>query len=364
MTNGTVNKSIAGIVLTTLLIISELILSRITDLQPPPVHETPARLDSLVIVIPQKNRIRIAVYGDINLGRMVGQRILNGETGFPFERLDLRKDSVDILFANLESPLSDQNGETVSPLSNIVFTGPPDGAKSLKDAGFTVVSTANNHSLDYGVNGLRQTLRFLDEVQILHCGTSTHTDSLYVPLFIEKNNIKFVIFAVTTFMNFNPKNWRAYVAADDTVKLGEEIRKARSLADVILVSIHGGTESGSAPDRSIRKLYAWCARNGVDIVLGHHPHVTYGIERIGRTIVVQSLGNLVFFQPQHVWTQRSYGIHFIVEKTDTSLSFDIESIIPLHVGFQTERMSDTIQVRRLQKRTQALSNFDLSTYWE
>ena len=364
MTNGTVKKSVAGVFLTTLLIISELILSRMIDIRTPSVAEKSVRTDTLVIVAPLPNRVRIAAYGDINLGRRMGQRILKGETGFPFERMNLREDSVDILFANLESPLSDQNGETVSPLSNIVFTGPPEGAKSLKDAGFTVVSTANNHSLDYGLNGLRQTLQFLDQADILHCGTSTHTDSLYVPLFIEKNNIKFVIFAVTTFMNFNPNNWRAYVASDDTVKLSEEIRKVRSKADVILVSVHGGTEYGSAPDRSMREFYAWCARNDVDIILGHHPHVTYGIENIGRTIVVHSLGNMIFYQPQHVWTQRSYGIHFVVIKTDTSLSFDIESIIPLRVGFQTERMRDTDEVRRLQKRTQELSNFDLSTYWE
>jgi poly-gamma-glutamate capsule biosynthesis protein CapA/YwtB (metallophosphatase superfamily) len=364
VTNGTAKKSIAGILLTTLLIISELILSRMYDGKTPSVAEEQFRVDTLIIAAPKTNRVRIAVFGDINLGRKVGQRILKGETGFPFERLELGKESADILFANLESPLSDQNGETVSPLSNIVFTGPPEGAKSLKDAGFTVVSTANNHSLDYGINGLRQTMRFLDEAEILHCGTSMQPESVYVPLFIEKNNIKFVIFAVTTFMNFNPKNWRAYVAADDTVKLSEEIRKVRSNADVILMSVHGGTEYGSTPDRSMREFYAWCARNGVDIVLGHHPHVTYGIEKIGRTIVVQSLGNMIFYQPQHVWTQRSYGVHFVVEKTDTSLSFDIASIIPLRVGFQTERMRDTAEVRRLRMRTQALSNFDISTYWD
>ncbi|MHB1051083.1 MAG: CapA family protein [Bacteroidota bacterium] len=364
MTNGTATKSIAGILLTTLLIISELIISRIDDSTPPSGADEQSRADTLAIILPQTNRVRIAVFGDINLGRKVGQRILKGEIGFPFERLELGKDSVDIMFGNLESPLSDQNGETVSPLSNIVFTGPPDGAKSLKDAGFTVVSTANNHSLDYGIDGLRQTLRFLDKAEILHTGTSMQTESLYVPLFIEKNNIKFVIFAVTTFMNFNPKNWRANVAADDTVKLSEEIRKVRSNADVILVSIHGGTEYGSAPDRLMRELYAWCARNGVDIVLGHHPHVTYGIEKIGRTIVVQSLGNMIFYQPQHEWTQRSYGVYFVVEKTDASLSFEISSIIPLHVGFQTERMTDTAEVRRLRTRTQSFSNIDVSTYWE
>lgn len=364
MTNGAAKKSIAGIILTALLIFAELMISRAYDSAALRENETPVITDSAIFAVPQKYRVRLAAYGDINLGRKVGQKILQGDIDFPFARLDLKSDSADILFANLESPLSDQNGETESPLSNVVFTGPPDGAQSLKDAGFTVVSTANNHALDYGVGGLRETIRNLTEAGIAHCGTSTVAESLFVPLFIEKNNIKFAIFAVTTFMNFDPKNWRANVAAADTSVLRKQIGDARQNSDIVIVSIHGGTEYGREPDRTMRELYRWCARNGVDIVLGHHPHVTYGIERIGTTIVVHSLGNMVFYQPQHRWTQRSYGVHFIVEKTDSTLFFDLEEIVPLRVGFQTERMTDPEEIKMLKQRTQAMSNFNVSTYWE
>jgi poly-gamma-glutamate synthesis protein (capsule biosynthesis protein) len=361
---GTAKKSIIGILLTTFLIISELVMSRFVRVIPNDFRtEVVEKIDTTVVAV-SPDRVRLMVFGDINLGRKTGKKILNGEVNFPFAKIDLKQDSADIVFANLESPLSDQNGETVSPMSNIVFTGPPQGAVSLKNAGFTVVSTANNHSLDYGVTGLRQTIKNLSDAEIFFSGTSIHRDSLYRPLFIAKNNINFLIFAVTTFMNFNPKDWRSHVASVDTGTLGEKIRSLRPSADVVIVSVHGGTEYVSEPDETVRVFSEWCVRNGVDIVLGHHPHVTYGIQRHGRSTVIHSLGNMVFYQPQHVWTQRSYGVKFIIEKTDSVVLIDIEKIIPLKVGFQTERMTDTAALRKLQDRTQSLSNFDVSTYWE
>lgn len=308
--------------------------------------------------------VSLVAYGDVNLGRTLGQRILNGAVDHPFAKYDLRKDSADIVFLNLESPLSDQGGETVSPKSNIVFTGPPEGARTLRNAGVTVVSTANNHALDYGVSALDETIRYLHEQNILHAGTSTSPDSLFLPVWIEKNNIKIAIFAVSAFVNFAPKGWERCVAPADTGRLFPAMRAVRDTTDVMVVSYHGGIEYTDAPAPTTERFSEQCIDAGADIVLGHHPHVTFGVHRHGKGIAVHSLGNFIFYQPQHFWTQRSYGVKFVFEKRDDSVRFRLERFIPVTVGFQTERMTDTAQTGALRRRTQRLSNFDITSLWK
>lgn len=363
-----VRKSVIKIAAVTVLILSELMLSRLIE------H---SRLDAFTAegpvdgVMPEYSAAEhsgtaatVLAFGDINLGRKVGQRILKGEIDFPFEKIDLKGLNADIVFANLESPLSDQNGETESPRSNIVFTGPPHGALSLRNAGITVVSTANNHALDYGKRGLFQTIDYLSAENILFSGTSKNADSVFKPLLMRKNNINFAIFAVTSFVNFNPSGWRSLIATLDTVALAREIGEIRDQVDVVVVSCHGGTEYGPAPSQEISQFAMWCVRNGVDIFLGHHPHVTYGIEKIGASFIVPSLGNFVFYQPQHFWTQRSYGVLFRVEKEDTTVAIQIERILPIKVGFQTEVLTDSASIRQFRERTQKFSNIDISSYWK
>ena len=105
--------------------------------------------------------------GDVNLGRHVGRVMLRGDTLYPWHFLQDTLRNYDIVFANLESNLSDQHGRTEDPHSNTVFTGPPSGAGSMRAAGVTIVSTANNHALDFGESAARQTCTLLDRAGIL-----------------------------------------------------------------------------------------------------------------------------------------------------------------------------------------------------
>lgn len=327
-------------------------------------HTQPQQLQQSQTPVRTTSWITFLAFGDINLGRAMGQRIFNGDIDFPFAKIDFLKDSVDIVFANLESQISDQKGETVSPLSNVVFTAPPEAAVSLRNAGITIVSTANNHAFDYGMKAAFETLDHLKKQNILFIGTSNTQQNVYKPLIVEEKNIKIAIFAVTEFVNFNPKGWQTVAAAIDTVQLWNEISNIRDSVDVIIMSCHGGDEYTPHPKATIRQFAEWCAFHGVDIFLGHHPHVTQGVDTTRGKIIVYSLGNFVFYQPQHYWTQRSYGVKFIIEKSDSAVHWKLEKFIPLDVGFQTKRLTDTAEVRKLRTRTQQLSNFDLTSYWD
>ncbi len=308
---------------------------------------------------PVHRSVTMLAFGDVNLGRMVGQKILTGEIDFPFEKISYRRDSTDIVFANLECQLSDQKGETQDPVHNLIFTGPPNGAEALAKFGFTHVSTANNHAFDYGRHALVETLDHLDGENIVHIGTTRSARTLYEPVMFEKGGIRFAIFAVTDLMNFK-HGWHDNVATTDTSKLFPAIREAAASVNVVLLSVHGGDEYSDRPTKRMEKFDEECVKEGVTIVLGHHPHVPYGIEHFGNGYIFHSLGNFVFYQPQLFWTQLSFAAKITFKKSAAGTVVTAVECIPLQSGYQPAVLSDSSALNQLQKRLQSLSNIPIT----
>ncbi len=301
----------------------------------------------------------LLAFGDVNLGRSLGQVLLKDAVHYPFEKFE--RDTADIYFVNLESTLSDQNGETESPESNYVFTGPPIGAVTLAKAGVTYAATANNHAYDYGERAALETIDHLDRANIAHVGTAKAAEHVFEPLWIEKNGLRIALFAVTDIMNTG-WGWRTHVASTDTALLFPKMRTAASTADAMVISIHGGDEYAEVPSDRMRRFMHACLRQGATVVLGHHPHVPYGIERLDGRYIVASLGNFVFHQPQREWTQLSYGVLFTFSKKDGKTAVSLKRIIPIAVGFQPARISDAGVRGKLLARTQRYSSISLTQY--
>ncbi|HTX18358.1 MAG TPA: CapA family protein [Bacteroidota bacterium] len=308
---------------------------------------------------PSRSAVTVLAFGDVNLGRLVGQKILANDVQYPFERISLSKGSVNVVFANLESQLSSQHGETQDPRHNMIFTGPPNGALSLRRFGFTLVSTANNHAYDYGKRALFETLDHLDESSIVHVGTTRGVGELYEPIMFEKNGIRFAFFATSDFMNF-AGGWHDYVAMTDTSKLFPALREAAAAVDVVVVSVHGGDEYADEPTLHIREFDEACVRQGARIVIGHHPHVPYGVEKVGSSYIFHSLGNFVFYQPQHFWTQLSYAVELKFEREGSGVSVTSVGFIPLKAGYQPSVLKDSAQVAQLRERVQSISNIPIT----
>lgn len=280
------------------------------------------------------NTFSLLALGDINLGRLVGQKILQGETYFPFEKFDTVLNRADEIFANLESQITDQNGETQSPKSNLIFCAPPQAALSLKQARIFNVSTANNHAFDYGLKGLLETIDYLNNQNILFTGTKKKLYEDFLPIIIERNNIKVGILAYTETVNMSRGVKSGLISIFDSTRAQMEINNLKQLVDFIIVSYHGGDEYKDYPNKTVKNTMKFLAECGVDIIIGHHPHVPQGINKIGNCIVFYSLGNAVFNQPQHYWTQRSFAalIHFYKGKETKKIS-NIE-LIPFKTGIQ------------------------------
>ena len=300
-------------------------------------------------------RIRILAVGDINLGRAVGQAILEGDTAYPFAAVADTFAAYDVVFANLESCLSDQKGETQDPVYNLVFTGPPAGAWSLRGAGVTMVSTANNHALDYGLGARIETMRNLDSAGIAYAGTSLDSSRLHGPALLVRRGIRIGLFACTDIMNREGEGWKRYVAYADTGTVLPKIRSWRDSLDLLIVSYHGGDEYAEKPSRRTRQFAEAVIGAGADLFLGHHPHVPYGIESHGGKLVVHSLGNFVFRQPARYWTQHSYALSAEVVKDSLGTRIEEYHLLPVRSGFQPTFAVNADERAEIMERAQLLS---------
>ncbi len=299
--------------------------------------------------------IRLLAVGDINLGRRVGQRIHRGDTLYPFVAVKDSFAAFDVVFGNLESQLSNQKGLTENPRNNLIFTGPPAGAYSLKKAGVTIVSTANNHALDYGVQAARETRQNLDEAGVLHVGTAEDTAGLFTPAVLTMNGIRIAFFACTDVMNFEDVIWKKHVAEADTGKLLPHIRAARGSVDFIIVSYHGGEEYADRPTRRTKDLARELLAGGADLFLGHHPHVPYGVEEFEGKYIVHSLGNFVFYQPDRFWAQRSFAFAADITKDETGTRVTSFRCLPVQSGFQPAFVTDELEIDVIMERIRSLS---------
>ena len=161
--------------------------------------------------------VSLLALGDINLGRTVGQEILKGKIDFPFEKFGSVLARAEVVFANLECPVTDHNGETQSPKSNVIFCAPPDAGATLRRAGITVVSTANNHAFDYGLKGLRETIKFLNRDSNQFAGTVMNAGEEFNPAIILRNGIKFGILAYTQTVNIH-RGWKGLISVFDSAR--------------------------------------------------------------------------------------------------------------------------------------------------
>ena len=210
--------------------------------------------------------------------------------------------NADWAVANLETPIAgDDRGFPGYPR----FNAPVALADALKDAGFDVVSTANNHSLDQNYSGLVHTLEVLRERGVLPVGTADSHDAAEAVAMLERNGIKNAFLSYTYGTNGIPipKDHPYAVNLIDDERIASDIAKARAQdADVVTVSLHFGNEYQRNPTDEQRRLAEHAIRSGADVVLGHHPHVVQpyeiirvknadGTEREGA--VIYSLGNFV-----------------------------------------------------------------------
>ena len=183
------------------------------------------------------------------------------------------------------------------------FCSPDEYAEAIRDAGFDIFLTANNHCMDTRTRGLIRTLDVLDSLCVAHIGTyrnQAERDSLY-PYIIERGNMRIALLNYTYDTNGIPVAKPCIVNYIDTTVIKKDIIRARQLnADCIIACMHWGTEYMTEPDKDQKKLEDWLYAHGVDHIIGGHPHVVQPVRTLpdyrGRPIrhlTVWSLGNYI-----------------------------------------------------------------------
>lgn len=178
------------------------------------------------------------------------------------------------------------------------FSAPDELAVALRESGFDVLVTANNHSLDRRKRGLERTIDVLDSLNIPHTGTfkdSVDRARLY-PLVVEKKGFKFSLLNYTYGTNGIPVSKPNVINLIDTMQVKLDLEKAKAQStDFIIVFMHWGLEYQDTPSREQRSIANFCLKNGAQLVIGSHPHVLQQFEwdKENNTVVAYSLGNFV-----------------------------------------------------------------------
>lgn len=207
-------------------------------------------------------------------------------------------ESADISFINQETPLA---GEKYGYDDWPYFNSPRDLAYDLVEAGFDIVNLATNHMLDAGSQGLVDTIEFWNTLPVTTIGGYLNEDDFNNIRIIEKEDISIALLSFTYSTNgvSLKKGFDIVIPYENEEVIKNQVIKARELADLVFVSMHWGSEYRFKPNETQKSLASMMAGLGVDVIIGHHPHVLQPVEWIEspngdghKTLCIYSLGNI------------------------------------------------------------------------
>ena len=199
----------------------------------------------------------------------------------------------DLKYYNQETILG---GKDLGLSSYPRFNSPTEVGDAFIDSGFNLVSLATNHTMDKGEEGVLRSLNYWNSKEnIVKAGQYSSIDDRGQERIYDINGIKYAFFSYTTWTNGletpTGKEYLNNVYSNE--KAQEDIEKVKGKVDVILVAMHWGTEYSLGVDEKQTEIANYLSSLGVDIIIGSHPHVVEPVERIGKTLVIYSLGNYI-----------------------------------------------------------------------
>lgn len=238
--------------------------------------------------------ISILVAGDVYLGSNAIDYTKNLGPSYPFEATEALIKGSDVAIANLESPLTKAKVPFME--KEFILKARTSGGKGLKDAGFDVMTLANNHMMDYGAEGLDETLKTLSSVHMAHCGAGKNLKESRRPAMVEVNGVKIAVlsYSRTYPLEFYASGKRAGTAPAYESYVEEDIRAAAKVSDIVVVAFHWGGERVAEPRQYQTDLARLAIDSGAKLVIGHHPHIMQGVETYKGGLILYSLGNFVF----------------------------------------------------------------------
>jgi poly-gamma-glutamate synthesis protein (capsule biosynthesis protein) len=234
--------------------------------------------------------MRIMFVGDINLGEYYtsfghgpGSYLEHSDV---FENVRDLFSQADLVVGNLEAPLTTHNFNPTEPES-VVLRGDPKHATTLRIAGFRVLQVANNHTVQHGEEGFRETVEALGNAGITAVGLNEQITQI-----VEIGGETVGFLAASDVPDNTDKSQSCYQRLDDAFIA--RATKAVAEVDHLFILLHWGLESRTSPMAYQKELIKALSQSDVRGVIGSHPHLFYEAWVEGQTVAAPSLGNFIF----------------------------------------------------------------------
>ncbi|MFV0249669.1 MAG: CapA family protein [Bacilli bacterium] len=251
------------------------------------------------VITTKVEKLSLIMAGDVLLHSAVYEAARIDSNNFDFTSMftDIKEivGNYDLAYINQETIIGGKNiGLSTYPR----FNSPDEIGDALVDAGFNIINLANNHTLDRGEQAILYSTNYWKTKDVYAVGSYSSSEERDTPVIKNKNGITYSVLSYTTVTNgLSTKLGSEYLLnVYDEEKVKEDIEKVQDSADIVIVSMHWGSEYTHTPTTEEVEIANYLSSLGVDIVIGTHPHVIQPITYIGNTLVIYSLGNFISAQ--------------------------------------------------------------------
>ncbi len=274
--------------------------------------------------------IKALFVGDMMLDRNVRNIIARKGFDYFFAGVKDVVRSADISVANLEGPFTSYESITADGKSKALqFTFDPSLASALLDFGFDIVGLANNHTLNFGQQGLEMTRRYIGSAGISYYGDPNNGSEISTVMTKHGVTVGLVGFHEFSYLNYN--------------KIFSEVERLRPEVDVLVVSPHWGNEYETKPTEKQRKWARQFIDSGADVVIGTHSHVVGENEEYNGKKIFYSLGNFAFDQYFSKATMEGLGVMIDIEKGDGQIKLEY-TLVPFEIDGKGVRVATSTAV--------------------
>ena len=255
---------------------------------------------------PTGRPIELAFAGDVHFEGMIGEE-LRSAPKLVLASISPVLRGADLAVVNLETAITTGGAPTSKAF---VFRAPPSAFTALSAGGVDVASMANNHGLDYGEAGLRDSLAAARHYRFPVVGIGLNAAQAYRPFRRTINGQRIALIGATQVLDDELVSaWTAgpnkpgLASAKDVPRLVQAVRQARATSDTVIVFLHWGVELQRCPSPDQRTLAKQLVAAGADVVVGGHAHRVQGAGRMGKALVGYGLGNFVWYGTSELSTQ-------------------------------------------------------------
>ena len=243
---------------------------------------------------PKDKRLSLIAVGDVLIHESVYLDAYNPTTNsydfsHMFKEIEPIVNKYDLKFCNQESTIG---GNYLGISGYPSFNSPDEIGDELVRLGFNLISLANNHAMDRGEDAVLYSNSYWKNKNVITSGSYSNYEEMKKINIYEKNGIKYAFLAYTTSLNgYLTKEYLVNMYSAEKVK--KDIEQIKENVDLIIVSMHWGEEYKNYPNIEQQEIASYLSSLGVNLIIGHHPHVVQPITYINDTLVIYSLGNFI-----------------------------------------------------------------------